>query len=92
MNFANTKKLKLQEIKSIDDKINEMKNDQMRTRNTDSVIPLIYERKSKMQELMQIFAAEESEEARLNQRDGRILDGLLDQHADNIHGEQAHII
>ena len=92
MNFSNIKKIKLEEIETLDREINHLKNDRTRTSNTNSLIRLIYERKRKMQELMRIFAAEEADFTRLDQRDGRILDGLLVQHAENVHGEQEHII
>ena len=92
MIFSTLKKLKLGEIEKLDRQINEKINDQMRTLNTDSISSLFNQRNRKMQELMQIFAAEESGYTQMNRRDGQVLNDFLDRQDENLHENQEHII
>ena len=92
MIFSTLKKLKLTEIEKLDRQLNEKINDQMRTLNTDSISSLFNQRNRKMQELMQIFASEESGFTQINRRDGQVLNDFLDQQAENIHENEEHIM
>ena len=92
MNFSNLKKLKLEEIETLDRQINEKINDPMRTLNTDSISSLFFERDQKMQELMQIFAAEKTGYTQLQRRDGQVLNGFFGRHAENVHEDEEHVI
>ena len=76
----------------LDKKINELLADENRTTNTDSISRLFYERKSKMRELMQIFNAEEQTFTQPSPRDGRIMIGVPDQHAGNVHEDEENVI
>ena len=64
----------------------------MRTLNTDSISSLFNQRYRKMQELMQIFAAEETDYNQMNRRDGQVLNDFLNRHAENVHENQEHVI
>ena len=92
MIFSTLKKLKLTEIEKLDRQLNEKINDQMRTLNTDSISSLFNQRNRKMQELMQIFAAEETDYNQMNRRDGQVLNDFLNRHAENVHENQEHVI
>ena len=92
MNFFIGKNLKLRELEDLDKKINELLADENRTTNTDSISRLFCERKSKMRELMHIFIAEEQRVTQSSPRDGRIMIGVPDQHAGNVHEDEENVI
>ena len=92
MSFFIGKNLKLRELEDINQKINRLLADENRTRNTDSISRLFYERKSKMRELMHIFNAEEQTFAHSNPRDERIMIGVPDQHAGNVHEDEENVV
>ena len=92
MIFSTLKKLKLGEIEKLDRQINEKINNQMRTLNTDSISSLFNQRDRRLQELMQIFAAEETDYNQMNRRDGQVLNDFLNRHAENVHENQEHVI
>ena len=83
---------KLREIEDLVHEINELSIDENRTTNTDSRSRLFYERKRKMQELMHDFIAEEAAFTRSNPRAGRILIGVPNQHAGNIHEYEEYVL
>ena len=83
---------KLRELEALDNKINELLTDENRTSNTDSVSRLFYERDSKIQELMLIFIAEKAMFTQSSPRDGRIMIGVPDQHAGNVHEDEENVI
>ena len=92
MSFSLGKNLKLRELEDLDKKINELLADENRTTNTDSISRLFYERKSKMRELMHIFITEEQRSTHSNPRDGRIVIGVPNQHALNVHEDEENVI
>ena len=92
MSFLLGKILKLRELEVLDNKINELLTDENRTSNTDSVSRLFYERKCKIRELMHIFIAEEQTFAQPSPGYGRIMIGLQDQHAGNVHEDEENVI
>ena len=92
MSFFIGKNLKLRELENINQKINGLLADENRTRNTDSISRLFYERKNKIRELMHIFIAEEQTFMHSNPRDGRIMIGVPDQHAGNVHEDEENVV
>ena len=86
------KNSKLRELEALNNKINELLTDENRTSNTDSVSRLFYERDSKIQELMLIFIAEKAMFTQSSPRDGRIMIGVPDQHAGNVHEDEENVI
>ena len=92
MSFSLGKNSKLRELEDLDQKINALLADENRTTNTDSISRLFYERKSKMRELMHIFFAEEQTVTQSSPRDGRIMIGVPNQHAENFHENEVNVI
>ena len=92
MSFSLRKTQKLREITALDQKINELLADENRTSNTDSVSRLCYERDKIMQELMLIFNAEKATFTQSNPRNGRIMIGVANQHAENIHEDEENVL
>ena len=77
MSFLREKKLKLSELQCLEKKINQQrKDDPFLSANSDStILRLFSERKRKIQELLEIYAAEEADYV-MNREDRQILDGF----------------
>ena len=80
------------ELEALDHRINELLADENRTSNTDSVSRLFYERDRIMQELMLIFNAEKATFTQLNRKDRRIMIGVPNQHAGNVHEDAEYVL
>ena len=92
MSFLLGKILKLRELEALDNKINELLTDENRTSNTDSASRLFYERDNIIQELMLIFVAEKAMFTQSSPRYGRIMIGVPDQRAGNVHEDEENVI
>ena len=93
MNFFRVKNLKLSELQVLDEKINERIDYPYTSRNTDSTNRLFSERKRKIQELLEIYAAEEASYNEIGREDREILnifDGV--QPIGNVHEDRENII
>jgi hypothetical protein len=92
MNFFQLQKnLKLRELHSLENLINDLLSDPNRSVNTDSVSRLFYQRDRLMQELQLIYEAEKAALTRIDPRDERILNDAPNLNAGNIHGEEENV-
>ena len=91
MNFLQEKNLKLRELETIDNRINEILADSNESMNTDSISGLFYDRDRKLEDLKLIYEAEKAMFTRLNPRDGQIV-GEPDRQAENVHDNEINVI
>ena len=91
MNFLQEKNLKLRELETIDNRINELLADSNGSMNTDSISGLFYDRDRKLEDLKLIYEAEKAMFTRLNPRDGQIV-GEPDRQAENVHDDEINVI
>ena len=92
MSFSLRKTQKLREIIALNHKINELSADENRTSNTDSLCRLLDEQERITQELMLICIAEKATFTQSNPRNGRIMIGVANQHAENIHEDEENVL
>ena len=91
MFFSVGKISKLRELEALENQMHELLTDENRTSNTDSVSRLFYERDRKIQELMLICIAEKIMFTHLISRDERIMIGVPDQNAGNVHEDEENV-